>query len=138
MTKLKEQPYITMRGRDFVEKVSDEVKLESIKSFQSTISKSENGLAQMIQKGASTTLIKKRLNALKIGLAMLENTWNQKPQMYNQKDIAEARSILDGLFPSMEKAYVKLKEGSPQRTLLERRIKAIELAVQAIDDFTKN
>ncbi|GAB6989087.1 hypothetical protein [Paenibacillus pini] len=121
-----------------MEKVSDEVKLESIKSFQSTISKSENGLAQMIQKGASTTLIKKRLNALKIGLAMLENTWNQKPQMYNQKDIAEARSILDGLFPSMEKAYVKLKEGSPQRTLLERRIKAIELAVQAIDDFTKN
>ena len=119
-----------------MESVSDEVKLESIKSFQSTISKSVNGLAQMTQKGASTTLIKKRLNALNIGLAMLENTWNQKPLNYNQEDIAEAQSTLIGLFPSIEKVYAKSKTGSPQRTLLERRIKALELSVQAIDDYS--
>jgi len=36
----------------------------------------------------------------------------------------------------MENIYVKSKAGSPQRTLLERRIKALELAVQAIDDLS--
>ncbi|MNL35353.1 hypothetical protein D3C87_1573830 [compost metagenome] len=119
-----------------MEIVSDVVKLESIKSLQSTISKSENGLVQMTQKGASTTLIKKRLKALYIGLAMLENIWNQKPHHYNREDIAEARNTLTGLLPSIENAYSKLKSGSPQRTLLERRIKALELSIQAIDDLS--
>ncbi|HBI04402.1 MAG TPA: hypothetical protein DDY49_10300 [Paenibacillaceae bacterium] len=119
-----------------MENVSNVDQLESIKSFQSTIRKSEKALAQMTQKGANTTLLKKRLNALYIGLAMLENFWNQTPHHFTQEEIAEARNVLIGLFPSIEKIYVKSKVGSPQRTLLERRIKALELAVQAIDDFS--
>ncbi len=119
-----------------MENVSDVNKLESIKSFQSSISKSEKALAQMTQKGANTTLLKKRRKALYIGLAMLENIWNQSPHDYNREDLAEARNVLTGLFPSLEKIYAKSKADSPQRTLLERRIKALELAVQAIDDLS--
>lgn len=119
-----------------MENVSNAVQMESIKSFQSTISKCENGLAQMTQKGTNTTLIAKRLKALHIGLAMLENVWSQKPHHYTQEDIAEARNVLTGLFPSIENSYAKSKAGSPQRTLLERRIKSLELAVQAIDDLS--
>lgn len=121
-----------------MESISDVVKLEAITSFQSTISKSENSLAQMVQKGASTTLIKKRLIAFYIGLAMLENVWYHKPHNYNQKDLVEARITLAGLYPSIKNAYEKSKTGSPQRTLLERRIQALELAVQAIDDLFKS
>lgn len=119
-----------------MENVSNADKLESIKSFQSTISKSEKALAQMTQKGANTALLKKRLKALYIGLAILENVWNQRPHHYTQEDLAEARNVLTGLFPSIENVYAKSKAGSPQRTLLERRIKALELAVQAIDDLS--
>ena len=119
-----------------MDKVTNVDKLESIQSFQSTISKSENALAQMTQKGANTTLLKKRLNALYIGLAMLENVWNQRPHHYTQEDLVEARNVLTGLFPSINNIYAKSKAGSPQRTLLERRIKSLELAVQAIDDFS--
>ncbi|WP_078414293.1 hypothetical protein [Priestia abyssalis] len=111
-----------------MENVSNVVKLESIKSFQSTISKTEKALAQMTQKGANTTLLKKRLKVLYIGLAMLENVWNQRPHHYNQEDLSKARNVLTGLFPSIENTYAKSKAGSPQRTLLERRIKALELA----------
>ncbi|MNO21674.1 hypothetical protein D3C76_114500 [compost metagenome] len=110
-------------------------KLESIKSLESTISKLENALSQMTQNGANTTLVKKRLKAVSIGLAMLENVWNQSPHNYAQEDLAEARNVITGLFPSIEKSYAKSKAGSPQKTLLERRIKALELAVQAIDDL---
>ncbi|WP_318617531.1 hypothetical protein [Sporosarcina sp. YIM B06819] len=119
-----------------MENVSNKDKLKSIKSFQSTIRKLEKTLATMTQKGANTTLVNKRLKASCIGLAMLENVWNQSPHQYTEEDIAEARNVLTGLFPSIENSYTKLKAGSPQRTLLERRIKALELAIQAIDDFS--
>ncbi|MBS4192833.1 hypothetical protein KHA94_22130 [Bacillus sp. FJAT-49705] len=119
-----------------MENVSNVDKLESIKSFQSTIRKLENSLATMTQKGANTTLLKKRLKASYIGLAMLENVWNQRPHHYTMEDLAETRNVLTGLFPSIENSYAKLKVGSPQRTLLERRIKALELAVKAIDDLS--
>ena len=119
-----------------MENVSNIDKLESIKSLQSTISKLENALSQMTQKGVNTTLVKKRLKAVCIGLAMLENVWNQSPHYYTKEDLSEAHNVLTGLFPSIEKIYVKSKIGSPQRTLLERRIKALELAIQAIDDIS--
>jgi hypothetical protein len=119
-----------------MENLSNVDKLESIKSFQSTIRKLEKTLATMTQKGANTTLVKKRLKASYIGVDMLENVWNQKPHHYTLEDLAEARNVLAGLIPSIENSYAKLKAGSPQRTLLERRIKALELAVQAIDDLS--
>ena len=119
-----------------METVSNAERLESIKSMQSTIGKLENGLAQMTQKGANTTLITKRLTASYIGLAVLESVWNQKPHDYTQEDLAEARKVLTSLFPSIKSSYAKVKAGSPQRTLLERRIKALELVVQAIDDLS--
>ncbi|MNP78062.1 hypothetical protein D3C76_1756030 [compost metagenome] len=68
---------------------------------------------------------------------MLENVWNQTPHNYIQEDMTEARNTLAGLFPSMENVYAKSKAGSPQRTLIERRIRALELAVQAIDYLSK-
>lgn len=119
-----------------MENVSNEDKSESIKSLQSTISKLENALSQMTQKGVNTTLVKKRLKAVSIGLAVLENVWNQRPHHYIQEDLAEARNVLTGLFPSIENIYAKSKAGSPQKTLLERRVKALGLAVQAIDDIS--
>ncbi|PEV10796.1 hypothetical protein CN417_10640 [Bacillus thuringiensis] len=117
--------------------VSNIDKVESIKSLQSTISKLENALSQMTQKGSNTTtLVKKRLKAASIGLAMLESVWKQETHHYTQEDLAEARNVLIGLLPSIEKIYVKSKLGSPQRTLLERRIKSLELSIQAIDYFS--
>ncbi|MBE6043183.1 hypothetical protein AAGC94_09850 [Clostridium sporogenes] len=118
-----------------MENVSNICKLESIKSFESTIRKTEKALEQMVQKGSNTTLIKKRLKAFQIGLAMLENVWNQKPYDYTHEELVKGRNVLIGLLPSIEKIYAKSKVGSPQRTLLERRIKSLELAVQAIDDI---
>lgn len=121
-----------------MKKLSSASKLESIESMQSSISKSEKALARMSKKGANTTLVKKRLQALRIGLAMLEKVWNQTPHHYTQADLTEARKVLIGLYPSAKDIYAKSKAGSPQRTLLERRIKALELAVQGIDDHLSN
>ncbi|MGE7881765.1 hypothetical protein [Bacillus sp. NPDC094077] len=119
-----------------MENVSNVDKVESVKSLQSTIRKLENALSQMTQKGSNTTLVKKRLKAVCIGLEMLESVWNQETHHYTQEDLAEARNVLIGLLPSIEKIYDKSRAGSPQRTLLERRIKALELSIQAIDKLS--
>ncbi|PEI74015.1 hypothetical protein [Bacillus wiedmannii] len=119
-----------------MENVSNLDKSESIKSLQSTIRKLENALSQMTQKGANTTLVKKRLNAVCVGLAVLENVWNQESHQYSQEELAEVRHVLAGLLPSIERAYDKSKVGSPQRTLLTRRIKALEFSIQAIDKLS--
>lgn len=116
-----------------VENVSNANKLESIKSLQSSISKSEKALARMTENGANTILLEKRLKALHIGLAMLEKVWNQRPHHYTAEDLAEGRYVLNGLLPSIQAIFAKLKTGSPQKKLLERRIQALELALQAID-----
>ncbi|SDH78968.1 hypothetical protein SAMN04487975_10815 [Planococcus glaciei] len=118
-----------------METVSTDARSEAIKSFQSTIRKCENAVAQMTQKGSNTALLKKRLNALEIGLAILENAWYQKRHPYTSGNLAEARQVLNGLLPSIEQSCAKSKPGSPQHTLLERRLKSLDLAIQALDDF---
>ncbi|MGE5370827.1 MAG: hypothetical protein ACM3QZ_02455 [Solirubrobacterales bacterium] len=120
-----------------MENQSNADKLESIKAFQSAISKSEKALAQMTQKGANTALLKKRLEALRVGLAVLESIWNQRPHHYSQENFADARNVLAGLLPAIAAVCAKSKAGSPQRTLAERRIQALERAVQAIDALAK-
>lgn len=118
-----------------MEEISDIDKLESIKSHQSTISKLENALSQMTISGANTTLVKKRLHAVRIGLAALEHVWNHSPLNYTQEELVEAHNVITGLLPSVESSYAKSKTGSPQRTLLERRIKSLKQSCQAIHEI---
>lgn len=109
---------------------------ESIRSFESTIRKCETALAQMTEKGSNTALLEKRLNALKIGLAILENVWREQPFDCSPQEIKESGDVLSGLLPSIESSYAKSKDGSPQKTLLERRLKSIKLAIEAIDNYS--
>lgn len=115
--------------------ISTEERVESIQSLQSTISKLENALFTMTQSAASTKLVQKRLDAVSIGLAMLEHVWNHKLHPFTREEISAAYDVITGLLTSVGNSYAKSKEGSPQRTLLERRIRALELAAQAMKDF---
>ncbi|WP_090714191.1 hypothetical protein [Paenibacillus typhae] len=114
--------------------VSKSDQVESLTSMKSTVRKLESALSQMTESGANTNLVKKRLHAVSAGLAVLENAWEQKPHSYTPEDLAEASKVLQGLIPSVENSYAKSKAGSPQRTLLERRLVALHQAVQAIED----
>ncbi|WP_042195425.1 hypothetical protein [Paenibacillus camerounensis] len=122
-------------GEEAVNKFNVE-QLESLQALQSTIRKLESALSQMTEKGTNTTLVKKRLLAVNAGLAVLEQIWEKKPYPYTPEESAEARKVLAGLILSVESSYARSKAGSPQRTLLERRLRALELAVQAIDNLS--
>ncbi len=102
-----------------MENVSNADKFESIKSLQSTIGKLEKALAQMTQKCANTTLVKKRLKAIHIGLAMLEKVWNQTPHQYTQEDLAEARTVKGGRVRTANPGLKRLE--SEERPFLQLR-----------------
>lgn len=117
--------------------VPDTERREALAALQSAVGKSETALAHMTEKGASTSLVAKRLHALRVGLAMLESVWLERPCRYTGEDLEAARGILAGLLPSVEAIYAQSKPGTPQRTLLERRIRALNLALEAIDGRTR-
>ena len=98
----------------------------SIASLESAIRKTRKALLQMSRKGADTLLVEKRLKALEIGLAALEG--KDAPE-----NPVEARGILEGLLPSMKEIRGRMKSGSAQETLLNRRIQAIETAMELLE-----
>lgn len=108
--------------------VEDVIKKQSIEALQSAIRKSKNALVKMKQKSSNTTLLEKRLQALQVGLAVLEKELFGKPHEYNGLALEIARGILTGIIHSIEATEEKIVQGSPQSTLIQRRIKAIELA----------
>ena len=71
-----------------MEVLTEAEKVESLKSFRSTIRKSENALSSMTNKGANTTLVAKRLQTLRIGLAVLEQVWDEKHHPYTHDELA--------------------------------------------------
>ena len=121
-----------------MENPSPIVQRQSKEAIKSAISKSQKALIQMTGKGANTTVIEMRLKALEMGLAVLDQTWNGQPVAYTLQELAESRVVLFGLLPALEKAYAKSKPGSPQKTLLARRLKAMELTLQAMDKYSSD
>ncbi|MDM5340555.1 hypothetical protein QUF84_25520 [Fictibacillus enclensis] len=114
--------------------VSKENQTLSIKSLQSTLRKLENAYKSMTENGSNTTIVKKRRDAVKVGLDCLENAWHGTEFSYDEEAILAAKQILQNLLPSIQKQYEKAKEGSAQKTINGRRITAIELAIEALED----
>lgn len=117
-----------------MKEVEEVVIEDSMKAILSAIGKSERALIQMSQKGANTSLLSKRLKALSISLDVLKSKGKPLSALYSNNDLIETRSILTKLLIPIERIYNECKIVSPQRTLLERRIKAINLVIQMIDE----
>ena len=122
------EKHASNRGVKFAIGNIDEAKEKyvSIASLESAIRKTRKALLQMSRKGANTLLVEKRLKALEIGLAALEG--KNAPE-----NPVEARGILEGLLPSMMEIRGRMKSGSAQETLLNRRIQAIETAMELLE-----
>jgi len=116
---------------------SQEIQDLSIKSLESTFKKLSNAYKSMTEKGSNTTLVRKRLNAVKIGLESLKGTWNGKDFCYEEEIILISKDVLKGVIPSIEQQIVKAKEGSSQKTVNERRLIALKLAIESLENRLK-
>lgn len=117
--------------------VNQETQDLSIKSLESTFNKLSNAYRSMTEKSSNTTLVQKRKNAVQIGLASLQNNWNGKEFSYDEEATLTSKEVLQSLIPSIVKPIAKAKEGSPQKTLNERRIMALKLAIESLETRLK-
>lgn len=117
-----------------METVSQEIQDLSIRSLESTFNKLSNAYKSMTEKSSNTALVEKRGNAVRIGLESLKATWDGEDFCYEEDIILTSREVLQGLLPSIEKQIEKAKEGSSQKTLNERRLAALKLAIESLDD----
>ncbi|PAE13595.1 hypothetical protein CHI02_03975 [Niallia circulans] len=117
--------------------ISQEIQDLSIKSLESTLNKLSNAYNTMTEKGANTTIVKKRRNSIKIGLESLKDAWGRGDFLYDKENILASKDILQGIMPSIEKQIAKAKEGSSQETLNERRLAAIKLAIESLENRLK-
>mgnify|MGYP000884878889 CR=1 FL=1 len=118
-----------------MEPVADTVRSQSIASLDSSIRKLEKALTSVEQNGSSTIVVSKRLKALRIGLAALQAVWENQAYPYSGQETVDAKEILASLFPSLHAMAVKFKPGSSQATLLARRVRSLELALQALGEL---
>lgn len=114
--------------------VSKEIQEVSIKSLESTFNKLSNAYNSMTEKGSNTTLVKKRRDAIKIALESLKATWNGETFVCDEETILTSKKIIHSVIPSIEKQIIKAKEGSSQKTLNERRLNALKLAIQSLEN----
>ncbi|MGM0752554.1 MAG: hypothetical protein ACQET6_11510 [Bacillota bacterium] len=120
-----------------MEKMTVAEQQQSIEAFRSVIRKSENALASMKTGTPQTKLLEKRLKAARIGADALDAHWEGKDLDVSNEDLLEAKEVLGGLLLTLPSFLEKTKPGSGQRTYIERRIKAFQIAVLFLDDSIK-
>lgn len=112
-------------------RMSDEIE-QSRESIRSTIRKLETAEQTMTAKSAGTTLLRRRLDALLTALAALDDFPEDLAPDYSSDRLKAAEAVLTGLIPSLERQLGKARPGSPQTTLIRRRITALTRALEII------
>ncbi|MGP4064142.1 hypothetical protein ACTWPF_04415 [Oceanobacillus sp. M65] len=121
-----------------MENVSQDIQDLSIKSLESTFNKLSNAYKSMTEKGTNTTLVKKRHDAVKIGLESLKGTWYGGEFIYDKDIILLSIDVLEHVMTSIEKQILNAKEGSSQKTINERRLTALKLAIESLENRIKS
>lgn len=97
----------------------------AIRSLTSTYNKLAKAYDTMAAKGAPTTLVKKRRDAVKVAIVCL---------MGNEVSEAQAScEVLQSLVPAITTQLAKAKRGSAQHTLNARRLAALQLAIAKLN-----
>ncbi|WP_212745606.1 hypothetical protein [Marinilactibacillus psychrotolerans] len=113
--------------------IDTELKKNSIKSLDSTLKKLEKAYIKMNDEGKNITVVRKRRNSIKIGLDSLQNDWEDHDFNYSKEDIFLAIEVLYSLKPSIQKQIDKVDGSSSQKTLNEKRLKAINLSISSLE-----
>lgn len=117
----------------FLDQPTEEIRQRSLEALGSAISKTEQALGSMQEKGAGTTLVEKRLAALKAGLCCLNRQWYGTPCEIQAAVLKTSLLSLRDILTAVDKELGKARAGSPQKTLLQRRSMALTASLQAVE-----
>jgi hypothetical protein len=103
------------------------------KSLESTLHKLSKASKSVGEKNGNTSLVNKRRDAIRIGLESLESEWGNKDFDYPTDLLISAKDELQRMLCSVDSHLMRVKEGSAQKTLNERRHLALTQAITSLD-----
>jgi predicted nucleic acid-binding Zn-ribbon protein len=115
-----------------MEQCPNETHDQSIKALESTLNKLTRSYHTMSQKGANTTLVQKRMKAVQVGLDSLKKSLKGEQFPYDEHEVSTSIHVLQSLIPSIEKQITNASEQSSRKTLADRRLRALHLAIQSL------
>lgn len=95
--------------------VSAEIQDISIKSLDSIFHKLSSACQSMSEKGAHTTLVKKRQSAVAVGLESLRGKWHGAEFPYDNDVISSSQEVLKAIVPSIERQIERAQDSSSQK-----------------------
>ncbi len=119
-----------------MESVHEKERKESLGAVRSAVGKTRKALMNLNPDSFTSRLAAGRLRALSSGLEALECIWNGEAFRGNREETIRDREVLMSLIPSIREIGKRFPEGSPQHTLIRRRVRALELAIQALTELS--
>lgn len=108
---------------------------EAIRAFKSSISKCEKVQIKLKDGSPQKKWVDRQLEAYYIAVSLIENTLEEKRYIAGQyagPELKNAGDTTKMLISQCEKLLTKLEDGTSQKTLAVRRLKAYEIAGEMI------
>lgn len=108
---------------------------EAIRAFKSSISKCEKVQTKLKEGSPQKKWVARQLEAFYVAVSLIENSFDEERNMADQYAEAELKNAGDThklLITKCEKLLMKFNDGSPQKTLAVRRLKAFGIATALI------
>lgn len=101
-----------------------QTKEEMVQAIAEMIRRSEKAQQKFTLGTSQHTLLKNRMNALKIAMTLLASD-NLKAEDYSKENLERAEAPLASLISKNEKTQQKLKHGTWQYTMIEKNLQAL-------------
>ena len=106
---------------------------EALRSITSTLSKSEKALAKLKEGTSQHTMTVRGIKAYRIAIALINRELGIAGRcIYTQSELDAALEAINSAKSRAEQILPKLKQGTPQQTLVVRRIAAFNIAAELI------
>jgi hypothetical protein len=105
------------------------------KAFKSSIGKCEKARIKLKEGSPQRKWVDRQLDAFYIAVLLIENLVDKEQRIseqYTESELQRAVETFKLLIGKCEKLLLKFKDGSPQKTLAFRRLKAFQIAVELI------
>jgi len=108
-----------------------EEKEQAVKAFKSSIRKCEKARTKLSEASPQRKWVDKQLNVFYIAVALIESELGEE-RRFSEPELQNAADTISSLITKCEPLMTKFKDGSPQKTLAVRRMKAFQMAAKLI------
>jgi hypothetical protein len=107
----------------------------AVKAFKSSIGKCEKTKNKLKEGSWQRIFVESQLEAFYLAVSLVDGSRDGVKPRYTDAELDEAAATFKRLIDKCENTRIKLKDGSPQKTLADRRLRAFYIALAFIEEF---